>query len=378
MGVERVLVVGGGIGGLSATIALRRAGVEVDVVELNPRWDVYGVGIIQPANAIRALDALGLAEQAVAQGFKMVGSRFHTSQGDLIAEIPAEPLLGPKYPPMNGITRPRLHAIFQEAAKSSGADIRLGYTVASIAQDADGVDVAFTDDSIGRYDLVIGADGLSSLVRRTVFPDAPAPEYTGQVVWRYNVPRPAELDWLHMFVGANGKAGFVPLSPELMYVLLIENVDAANVSLPAGGLAATMRERLAEFGGPVADVRDTYILDDADVVYRPVESLLVPVPWHRGRVVLIGDAAHATSPHVGQGAAMAIEDALVLVDEVTSTDGTVDDALARFMERRFERADLIWRISRQIGQWEIDHAQPPEADFVGLTIQSIHATAAPI
>lgn len=376
-GVERVLVVGGGIGGLSATIALRKAGVAVDVVELNPRWDVYGVGIIQPANAIRALDTLGLANAAVAQGFKMVGSRFYTKDGHLIAEIPAEPLLGPQYPPMNGITRPRLHAIFQEAVKESGASIRLGLTVDSVTQDGDGVDVVFTDDSTGRYDLVVGSDGLNSLVRRLVFEGAPTPDYTGQVVWRYNVPRPTDLDWLHMFVGSNGKAGFVPLGPDLMYVLLIENVAPDAVSVPADDLARTMRARLGEFGGPVAEVRDRYITDDAQVVYRPVESLLVPSPWFRGRVALIGDAAHATSPHVGQGAAMAIEDALVLAEEVTS-GASLEEALDRFMERRYARCELIWRISRQIGQWEIDHTPPPEADFVGLTMQSIHATAAPI
>jgi 2-polyprenyl-6-methoxyphenol hydroxylase-like FAD-dependent oxidoreductase len=377
MGVRRVLVVGGGIAGLSSTIALRKAGVEVDLVELNPRWDVYGVGIIQPANAIRALDTLGLAEQAVAQGYKMTGSRFHTKDGISLGDVPAEALLGPKYPPMNGITRPRLHAIFQDAAKSSGATIRLGLTVDAIEQDADGVDVTHTDHSTGRYDLVIGADGLNSLVRQLSFPDAPVPEYTGQVVWRYNVPRPADLHELHMFVGTNGKAGFVPLAPDLMYVLLIENVAAGDVSVPADGLAATLRERLGEFGGPVAEVRDTYITDDAEVVYRPVESLLVPPPWYRGRVVIIGDAAHATSPHVGQGAAMAIEDAIVLAEETTS-DRPLVDALASFMARRFERAKLIWSISRQIGQWELDHTPPPEADFVGLTLQSIHATAAPI
>jgi 2-polyprenyl-6-methoxyphenol hydroxylase-like FAD-dependent oxidoreductase len=375
--VGRVLVVGGGIGGLSSTIALRKAGVEVDVVELNPKWDVYGVGIIQPANAIRALDTLGLAEQAVAQGYKITASRFLTKDGVSIGAVPAEALLGPKYPPMNGITRPRLHAIFQEAAKGSGAAIRLGLTVASIEQDADGVDVVFTDDSTGRYDLVIGADGLNSLVRRLVFPEAPKPEYTGQVVWRYNVPRPADLDELHMFVGTNGKAGFVPLAPDLMYVLLIENVAEEDIAVPADRLAATMRERLGEFGGPVAEVRDTYITDDADVVYRPVESLLVPPPWYRGRVVIIGDAAHATSPHVGQGAAMAIEDAVVLAEE-TAGGKPLDAALESFMERRFERAKLIWTISRQIGRWELDHTPPPEADFVGLTLQSIHATAAPI
>jgi len=121
-----------------------------------------------------------------------------------------------------------------------------------------------------------------------------------------------------MFVGTNGKAGFVPLAPDLMYVLLIENVEEDHIGVSADGLAATMRERLAEFGGPVAEVRDRYITDDAAVVYRPVESLLVPSPWYRGRVAIIGDAAHATSPHVGQGAAMAIEDAIVLVEEATA------------------------------------------------------------
>jgi 2-polyprenyl-6-methoxyphenol hydroxylase-like FAD-dependent oxidoreductase len=369
----RVLVVGGGIGGLSTAIALRQRGADVDVVEVNPKWDVYGVGIIQPANAIRALDALGLAEQAVAQGFAMKGSRFHDKDGNLLGEVPALDLLGPKYPPMNGITRPRLHAIFQEAVKKSGADIRLGVTVETVGEDGA---VVCTDGRSGEYDLVVGADGIQSRVRSLVFPDAPTPEYTGQIVWRYNVPRPEGLDTLDMFVGSNGKAGFVPLARDLMYVLYIEAVPADRVRMSEDRLAETFRERLAEFGGPVAAVRDRYITDPAKVVVRPVESLLVPTPWHRGRVVLVGDAAHATSPHVGQGGAMAIEDAVVLAEEVTS--GDVDTALERYVERRYPRCREIWEISRQIGVWEIEHTPPPEADFVGLTMKSVHVTAAPV
>jgi 2-polyprenyl-6-methoxyphenol hydroxylase-like FAD-dependent oxidoreductase len=368
----RVLVVGGGIGGLSAAIALRQRGVEVDVVEINPKWDVYGVGIIQPANAIRALDALGLAERAVEQGFAMKGSRFHDSQGNLLGEVPALDLLGPKYPPMNGITRPKLHAIFQDAVKASGADVRLGVTVDDIGEDGD---VTFTDGGTGTYDLVVGADGIHSSIRRRVFAGAPEPEYTGQIVWRYNVPKPKGLETLDMFVGSNGKAGFVPLSPDLMYVLYIEAVPADEV--PADRLADVFRERLAEFGGPVAEVRDNHIVDSEKVVLRPVESLLVPTPWHRGRIVLLGDAAHATSPHVGQGGAMAIEDAVVLAEEVTG-GGDLDAALERYAERRHPRCREIWEISRQIGTWEIEHTPPPEADFVGLTIKSVQLTAAPV
>jgi 2-polyprenyl-6-methoxyphenol hydroxylase-like FAD-dependent oxidoreductase len=335
----RVLVVGGGIGGLSTAIALRQRGVDVDVVEINPKWDVYGVGIIQPANAIRALDALGLAEQAVAQGFAMKGSRFHDSQGNLLGEVPPLDLLGPKYPPMNGITRPRLHAIFQEAVKASGANVRLGLTVDGVSVDGN---VAFSDGGADSYDLVVGADGIHSRVRSLLFPEAPKPEYTGQIVWRYNVPRPEGLETLDMFVGSNGKAGFVPLAPDLIYILYIEAVPADQVKMPDDQLADIFRERLAEFGGPVAEIRDRDITDSSKVVVRPVESLLVPLPWHRGRVVLVGDAAHATSPHVGQGGAMAIEDALVLAEEVTQ--GDLEAALTRFAERRYPRCREIWEI----------------------------------
>jgi 2-polyprenyl-6-methoxyphenol hydroxylase-like FAD-dependent oxidoreductase len=375
MGVEKVLVVGGGIGGLSSTIALTKAGVSVDVVELNPKWDVYGVGIIQPGNAIRALDQLGLGEEAIAQGFAIQGSRFRDGEGNVLGAVPAPPLLGDRYPGMNGITRPRLHRIFQDAVRSSGAEVKLGATVERMESDDDGVDVTLTDGNAGRYDLVIGADGINSLVRRTVFPDAPAPAYTGQVVWRHNFPKPNDLDTLDTFVGRRGKAGLVPLAPDLMYMFVIERWPEDDLEVPDERLADTLKERLAGYGSVIGELRDAHITAESEIVYRPVYSLLVPSPWYRGRVVLVGDAAHATSPHVGQGAAMAIEDAVVLAEEVTSSDDLAG-ALDRFMTRRFERCKRICEISRQLGVWEIEEAH--DADFVGLTIESVHLTAAPI
>ena len=267
--VSRVLVVGGGIGGLSATLALRRAGVEVDVAEINPEWSVYGVGIIQPGNALRALDALGLASEVIAQGFPMEGSRFHLADGTMLADLPAHRVAGPEYPPMNGITRSRLHVLLTDAVKGSGADVRLGVTVDAI----DGGHVTFSDGSEGDYDLVVGADGIGSRVRSLVFGDEIQPEWTGQVCWRVNVPRPPDVHGIWMFVGTDGKAGIVPLAPDLAYVLLIEEPPPGGERVPDDRLAATMRERLAEFGGVIGEMRDEHIRRDEDVVFRPVMAV---------------------------------------------------------------------------------------------------------
>jgi len=353
--IERILVVGGGIGGLSTSIALRRAGFTVDVVEKNPAWDVYGVGMIQPANALRVLHEIGLAEQCVAAGHPMYGDKTWLGDGEtMIVEHDWVPLVE-GLPPGNGIARPALHRILQDAVLGSGADVRTGVTLDRLDDDGEQVTVGFTDGDTRAYDLVIGADGLRSQIREMVFGPDVQPNYTGQVCWRYNLPRIEGLDHIWVYIGATGTAGFVPLGPELMYMLMIEKPPAGEpIRLPVEGLAAKMRERLAPFGGPVAEYKPL-IVDDAAVVYRPVENVVLAPPWHKGRVVVIGDAAHATSPHCGQGAAQAIEDGVVLTDELRSKD-TLPEALAAFMERRYERCRFIVEGSEAIGAWEQDHS----------------------
>jgi 2-polyprenyl-6-methoxyphenol hydroxylase-like FAD-dependent oxidoreductase len=345
----RVLVVGGGIGGLCTTVALRRIGIEVDVVEVNPKWDVYGVGIIQPANALRALDALGLGGRVLADGYRMLGVRVHKADGEEMFTIDEQPLVE-GYPPMNGITRPRLHKILTSAVLASGADVRTGVTVTEIAQDADGVDVSFTDATARRYDLVVGADGIHSQVRTMVFGEDLKEAGNGQLCWRYNLPRRPDLEHLWMFEGDRAKAGLVPIGPELMYVLEIGTMPDGFAGYPPDELATRMRERLEQFGGAIAEAREQ-IVDPAQVVMRPVAAIVVPAPWYRGRVLLIGDAAHATSPHAGQGAAQAIEDAVVLGEELASGQ-PLSAALDAFMARRFDRCKFVVESSLQIGEWE--------------------------
>ncbi len=372
---SKVLIVGGGIGGLSSAIALTARGIEVEIVEQNPKWDVYGVGIIQPGNAMRALHHLGLLDEALAAGFAMDGDRFFLADGTQLADNEFPRVVGPEFPGLNGITRPRLHEILTTAVKRSGAKVTLGHRPASIEQDVDGADVELTDGSCGRYDLVIGADGVFSQVRSLVFGDAPKPRYTGQAVWRYNLPRPSEVDKLSMYAGPDGKAGMVPLAPELMYLLFIETPGGETPpQFDPQTLAPQLRDRLDGFGGMIAEVRSG-IVDSDKVVYRPIETVWVEPPWQRGRVALIGDAAHATGPHVGQGAAMALEDSIVLAQEVAASDD-LPTAFAGFGERRYERVRTIVEISEQIAQWEIDHVL--DGDFVGLTMKSVMVTAEPI
>src|SRR5205823_2174682 len=142
-------------------------------------------------------------------------------------------------------------------------------------------------------------------IRRLVFSADLQPQFEGQMVWRYNLPKPEDVKDIWMFMGIDPRVGFVPMSPDIMYMFLVETpAPGADLRVPESELAARMRGLLAHYPpGPVAALRDQ-ITDSARVVYRPFESILVPAPWHRGRVVLVGDAAHAMTAHIAQGAAM--------------------------------------------------------------------------
>jgi 2-polyprenyl-6-methoxyphenol hydroxylase-like FAD-dependent oxidoreductase len=371
----RVLVVGGGIGGLSTTLALRRQGFAVDVVERDPEWGVYGVGIIQPGNALRALDSLGLAEACVQAGHRIVGDRTWLADGQTKIAAHKWPALVEHLPPGNGLTRPKLHEILTSRTLESGADVRTGVTFTELVPSDDHLGVTFTDGERRDYDLVVGADGLYSKVReRVVGPDL-KPRFTGQVCWRYNLPRIEGLEEIWMFFGPDGSAGFVPLGEDLMYILTIETpMPDQKGAVEREGAAAVYRRRLAPFAGPVAEVLEQIVDDDA-VILRPIENIIVPAPWHRGRIVLVGDAAHGATPHCGQGAAQAIEDGIVLAEELAK-GVPVQAALEAFTVRRYERCRAIVEGSEQVGRWEQDHSLPIDPDATRNAV--IMTASAPI
>ena len=348
--VDKVLVIGGGIGGLSAATALRQQGIETDLVEINPKFSVYGVGIIQPNNVLRALDKIGLAERCIELGTPFPGWRIFDAHDNWVMDAPNATTAAPQFPPNNGITRPDLQKVLSDAAYDHGVGIRLGTTVDDFSDDGEGVDVTFDDGSKARYDFVIACDGVYSEMRKRLFGDNPKPEFTGQGVWRYNFPRPEGMTWGEIHAGPQTKVGLTPIRDDLIYMFIVA-AEPGNPRMPKDQLARLMRERLVGFTGRIAEMAD-HITDNDGVVYKPMENLILPAPWYKGRVLIIGDAAHATTPHLAQGAAIAIEDA-VLIAELLGRDGVLDDALSEFMERRFERAKFVVETSDQIAQWEL-------------------------
>ena len=241
--IKKALVVGGGIGGLSTSIALRKAGIEVDLAELQPKFDVYGVGIIQPSNALRALDALGLADQCMEHGSPYGPVKMCSSNGFKFGQAGTPPM--GRLPVHNGISRRILHEILHEGVVANGVHPRMGLTVKTLDNGPDTVTVTFNDGSTGQYDLVVGSDGVYSSIRSLVMGEH-KPKYTGQSVWRYAFPRPADLDTGYIHFGKKTKVGLIPMTADTdVYVRCIgggrrpENsgigTGAAHESL-AGGI----------------------------------------------------------------------------------------------------------------------------------------------
>ncbi len=374
MNVRKVLVVGGGIGGLTLAIGLRDRGIAVDMVELKAEWTVYGVGIIQQGNVVRAMAQLGIVDHYLAVSFPFEEVGIYDADGKQLALMPNARLAGPEYPANIGVSRRALHDVLMTLALQKGTHVRLGMSVTRIDQSDRDASVTFSDGTTGTYDVVVGADGVYSRVRALTFGRDFTPAFTGQGCWRHNFERLPEIDHLYASIGPQGNAGLCPLAPDLMYMYVTAE-EPGNPDYAAADLPALMRDRLKAFGGIIGMLRDR-ISDPAEVVYRPFEALLMPAPWYRGRVVLIGDAAHTTTPHLGQGAGMAIEDSVVL-SELLARDAPLADSFDEYMHRRYERCRYIVEESIAVGTFEMTR-QPADFNHGMAVAAMLERTAQPI
>lgn len=371
---KNILIIGGGFSGMSAAIELRKQGLNVDLVEIDPGWRSYGAGISLGGATLRAFRTLGILDEFLQQGYAADGVDLFIPTGQPIGSLPTPRLAGPDVPGGGGIMRPVLAQILAKATRESGANVRLGCSFSSIKQDAEGVDVTFTDGQRERYDLLIGADGLYSKVRETLFPDAPKPQYSGQCVWRAVLPRPPEVQRAMMWLGPKVKTGVNPVSQDEMYLFVTED-RPHNERIAPQHFAQMLADLLAPFPAPLMQSIRAQINAQSQIVFRPLEGLLMPQPWFSGHVVLIGDTVHATTPHMASGACIGIEDAIVLAEELGRADTTVQ-ALERFQTRRWERCRMVVQNSGRLGDIEI--AGGDKEEHGRIMRETLMALAAPI
>lgn len=372
-GLERVLVVGGGVGGMSTAIQFSERGLHVDLVEIDPKWRATGAGLTLNGATLRVFERLGVLKEIAEAGDVHGGRKIFDRWGKQIFELPARTFdANDILASGGGILRPDLHRVLATRARSAGVNVRLGMTISHLTQGDDCVDVRFSDESEARYDLVVGADGITSLVRRLIIPAAEGPKFTGQGCWRAVFQRPDEVHTTRIYVDRGYKLGLNPVSRDQMYMFLLETAEG-NPWREEAEWVPMLRERMLAFGD--LPHRLAYELsEDSLVNYRPIEVLLLPLPWHVGRVVLIGDAVHATTPHAGYGAGLSIEDGVVL-GECLSDTANVEKSLQEYESQRYGRCRMVLEGSLALGRLEMAGASIEEQTAASVAL--IKGTLAP-
>ncbi len=362
--IRRILVVGGGVGGLTAATTFAQRGVEVVLIERRPAFDIPGVGLGQPANALRVYEALGVLPEMLSSGFPYNHMSIFDAGRSLLAAHKF--LLGDeRVPAFCALPRLRLHEILLAAAQRAGAEIRLGLTVNTIDEDSDRVKVTFSDGRTESFDLLVGFDGIRSTTRLHLVGTAFAPRPSGYGAWRVQVPRREDVCGMEFLQGIGSKTGAMPLSHDLMYLFHIRPESPDAVFDPRD-YPALFRERLAQYGGYVAEIA-AGLNAASDIVYSPIEPLMLPWPWFRGRVVLGGDAAHVFAPHLTQGAAMAAEDAYILANEVMTETAPLEQRLMNYSLQRYARCAFVYIFS---WQWlEAEQSVRTAADMAAARLE---------
>ena len=331
----RILVVGAGISGLAAARGLRVAGFRPDVVEELPATTVHGAGIFLPGNAARAMRQLGLDAPLRPLGDLIFRQVFQDAAGDQLFEIDLAALWA-------GVGESRALArgdLQQVLLTGVGGEVRYDNAVRDL-QIVDGAaKVEFSSGAVAEYDLVVGADGRRSTIRaKAGLGGAAVP--TGQIVYRSVVSGgPSLSDWTCL-LGERSQFIAMPMGGRRLYIHADETAgaQAPNPADPR----ARVRELFAGFGGCVPAV-----LAALEKVQVARTDEVVPDGWARGPVLLVGDAAHATAPTLAQGAAMALEDAVVLGEVLKATPDDVPAALRAYERRRHDRCAQVRERTRE-------------------------------
>ncbi|WP_313808731.1 FAD-dependent oxidoreductase [Sphingobium sp.] len=366
--VDRVTIVGAGISGLLLAASMARRGADVVVIEKGRREDQLGTGINLQANALRGLKALGVADACLAHGFAWGDMQIRNEDGALLAQQPLPWSPDEDLPKALGIMRTDLADILADANREAGVSIRYQTTVETIEQDGDGVTVTLSDGSQRRSDLLVAADGVQSATRIAVFGEETRPTFNGQGVWRYTIPRPATLGGFTLFRSPTQRpVGYLPLSADKAYLFILEN-SSEPFRFAEEDLHDMLRERMRSYSAPELRQAAAEIGPDRHVSFRWFNVMLMPQPWYSGRVVLVGDSAHVPTPQLTSGAGMAIEDVVVLLEELETRD-SIESAFAAYSERRWPRVKMVYDNTLALSRIE-QSSEPSDGETMRIGVET--------
>jgi len=343
-----ILVVGGGIAGLSAALMLERSGHQTEIIEQSDRWQSFGGGITLMCNGMTLLDRLGLGDPVRSGGRIIQSIRIADARDQTLSRFNVHQYAGTLAPTVT-IHRHDLHVALRARLRFS--NVRFAMTVRSLERLGDQMRAVFSDGTSRCYDLVVGSDGLHSSVREFVSPSRV--RYAGYVCWRFICSGdglPFERDGLVEMWGVGKRFGIVPLSQDRIHCFAA--VNAGRPETLRSTAVGDFRLLFREFGGMVPQLLER-LPGPGQLWFAPIEEVKV-TGWVRDRVVLIGDAAHGMTPNLTQGASLAIEDAECL-SRVIDAAGCLDEGLRAYREERWKRVGAIRRRSAllgRVGQWQ--------------------------
>lgn len=346
----KALVVGAGIGGLASAIALQRAGVEVEVFERAPEPGEVGAGISLWPNALHALERLGMGHVVREAAVPDMGGAIHAADGSVLAAADPDALqreLGRR-----SVVLHRADLLGGLLEGVGPARVRFGAAAVSVRERGGVVELALAGGRTASGDLVVAADGIRSAIRDQLFPEV-RPRYAGYTAWRgiARFAAPAGATYWGESWGRGARFGLLPIGRDRVYWFAVHNAPEGALDDPAGRRDAL----LGWFAGWHHPIPELIAATEAGHVLRNDIYDLPPLArWAVGRVTLLGDAAHATTPNLGQGGCQALEDAVALGDALAGT-ADVAEGLRVFEARRIDRANMIINVSRRVGivaQWQ--------------------------
>ena len=342
-----VAIIGAGIGGLATAVALQNAGFEVKLYEKTSELREVGAGISLWANATAVLKQLGLLEEAIAKSAIIFGLRVKDWRGNLLTQTNVEKYDTPS------ICIHRRDLIELLGSRCNQTSIYLGRTFKSFEQSETGVTVFFDGNEAVETDLLIGADGINSRVRAQIKGEA-KPIYRGYAVWRGVVNAPPSVEVSNYATetwGCGNRFGLVPMGSNRFFWYATNN-QKQNLRLPADERKALLLDLFRDCHEPIPKIIEA--TNATDILQNDCYDRAPENGWSQKRVCLIGDAAHPTTPNMGQGGCLALEDAVVLTKQL-QTASEAQTAFKRFEQARYERAKLINKRSLMLsrtGQWQ--------------------------